>query len=155
MYLLILQFLVLLAIAWFDFKDRMIPLVLFIIALCCAGFHLYENLWQWPMFAINVGIAVIQLLLIVLWLKIKHRQINIFEQAFGLGDALMLLVVAFYLLPMQYLFFIIVSCAISMVYVLIVRIRKQVETKTQSIPLAGIMATLLMLYQSYLYFIIS
>ena len=145
----LIQFAILLAIAWFDFKDRLIPLLLFIAAFCLAGVHLYQNLWQCPMVLLNVGVGLIQIFLVAFWLKIRNRNLDFFNDAFGWGDVFMLLIVAFYFVPMQYLVFIIISCVLSIAFALIVgwRFRK----RTLSIPLAGIMAVLLLLYQSYLY----
>ncbi|MBR8534950.1 prepilin peptidase [Carboxylicivirga sediminis] len=136
-------------IAWFDFKSRLIPLVLYMAAFVLAGIHLYQNLWQWPMVVVNVGIGLLQIAMVALWLKVRNRRLDFFNDAFGWGDVLMMLLLAFYLMPLQYLFFIIVSCLLSTAFAIIIKRRTGEEGLT--IPLAGIMAVLLMFYQGYLF----
>lgn len=146
---LLLHLSALAGIAWFDFKARLIPLILYIVAFILAGIHLYQNLWQWPMVVVNMGIGLLQVALVALWLKLRNRQLDFFNDVFGWGDVLMIMILAFYLMPMPYLLFIIVSCLLSVVFALMARWRTKQEGLT--IPLAGIMAVLLILYQGYMF----
>jgi hypothetical protein len=97
-----------------------------------------------------MGIGMVQVSIVAFWLKLRKPQLDFFNDAFGWGDVLILFVVAFYLMPMQYLVFIIISCLLSIVYAFGVRWLFKKEGFT--IPLAGIMAILLIAYQNLLYF---
>lgn len=139
--LLTFQIILLAAIAFFDFKDRSIPVIIILGAFMLALWNLYQQWWIWPEIVINILLVSIQLVGIASWLKIKNHKISFFKEAFGLGDALLLCIAAFYFTPIQFMVFIVVSACICLCWAGLSKwIKKQSEIQ---LPLAGVMAIVL------------
>lgn len=90
------------------------------------------------------GFLLLQLLILWLYFFIKYRKpVNLVNGYLGWGDILFLLAVCFYLSPVNYLVFYIVSLIVSIGYALIISLLAKKEEMT--IPLAGIQALLFVL----------
>lgn len=101
---------------------------------------------------LNLAFAGIQLGLLWAYFAIKNRKpVHILKHYLGLGDVLFLMVIAFYLSPINYILFYI----ISLIFVLIITLFQQFLLKKRNlqIPLAGLQALLLclILVFSYIY----
>ncbi len=141
------QIILLAAIAFFDFKDRSIPVLLFVGTYFLAGRYLYLQWWIWPEVVINILLVFIQLGLIASWLRMRNHKLSFFNEAFGLGDALFLSITAFYFTPMQFMVFIVVSSIICLGWAGLYKwFRKETDIQ---LPLAGVMAVLLITKQTY------
>lgn len=87
------------------------------------------------------GFLLLQLLILWLYFVIKYRKpVNLTNGYLGWGDILFLLAVCFYLSPVNYIVFYVVSLIVSIFYALVTRLITKKEELT--IPLAGIQAFL-------------
>lgn len=90
----------------------------------------------------TITFLVAQLLLVWLYFILKHRKIfNIVDSYLGLGDILFLVTMVFYLSPLNYVLFYVLSLILVLAYVLIVRNVKRIDH--EHIPLAGLQAAFL------------
>ena len=129
-------------VALFDFRERSIPLIFFILLLiqsvigvCIQGF-----LQHYLFIIINLLMAGLNIVLIAIWFKTVKKKKSSFMEAFGLGDILMLLIGAFWFSPAWYLLFILASSIGGLLYGLAASLSGKAAN---GIPLAGIMAVLL------------
>ena len=129
-------------VALFDFRERLIPLIFFIllfilsvIGVCIQGF-----LQHYLFIIINFLMAGLNTVLIAIWFKMVKKKKSSFMEAFGLGDILMLLIGAFWFSPAWYLLFILASSIGGLLYGLAASLSGKAAN---GIPLAGIMAMLL------------
>ncbi|PTT03462.1 hypothetical protein DBR11_02165 [Pedobacter sp. HMWF019] len=89
-----------------------------------------------------ITFLVVQLLLVWLYFSVKHRKLfNIVDSYLGLGDILFLLTLAFYLSPLNYVVFYLLSLILVLVYVLVTKRIKGMDHI--HIPLAGLQAAFL------------
>ncbi|KIO75756.1 hypothetical protein TH53_18725 [Pedobacter lusitanus] len=85
------------------------------------------------------GFLLLQFLILWLYFCIKYRKtVNLTNGYLGWGDILFLLAICFYLSPVNYIVFYVVSLVVSIVYALFTRLLSEKEELT--IPLAGIQA---------------
>lgn len=137
---------VLLAIAWQDFKFRAVYWWLFVLlmaglsALTILGSSasaIGTNLLH------NGSFLGVQLLFLTLYFSVKQKRlVNIFADYFGLGDLLFLLSITVYLPFLNYLFFYLFSLlAVILVSIGSKALRKNSNPK---IPLAGEQAVMLL-----------
>lgn len=144
-------------------------ILLQILILICLAFICYQDLlyravywWCFPILAILLAIlkynytgieqtvtdAVCGLLflatqLFILWIyfSVKHRKlINITDNYLGWGDVLFLIAIPFYLSPVNYVLFYVLSLTLVLLYALTTT---KLITNNKHIPLAGLQAALL------------
>lgn len=84
----------------------------------------------------------IQLLLLSVYFSIKRKSwVNITKSLIGWGDILFLMAISFYLSPVNFIFFYILSLVLVLIFVLVQR-RFSKEISHEHIPLAGLQAVL-------------
>ena len=83
---------------------------------------------------------MLQLLLLTIYFSMKNKKwVNITKDYLGWGDILFLLTVAFFLSPMNYLFFYVGSLLVVLLFTMLALVRNGTRYK---IPLAGLQALL-------------
>lgn len=139
-------FIVLLAIAWQDFKFRAVYWWLFVLLMAglsaltyveTSGSLIKEHLLY------NCSFLGVQLLFLTLYFSVKQKRlVNIFADYFGLGDLLFLLSITVYLSFLNYLFFYL----FSLLVVIVVSLGGRALSKNSNpkIPLAGEQAIILL-----------
>ncbi|WP_199119340.1 hypothetical protein [Pedobacter sp. ASV28] len=135
--------LVLLAMAWQDFRDRAIAIWLFVllfIGLIGLKYSLLGRTVLFSDFKVNMIFLAMQLLCLFLYFSWKEKRwVNLFNGYFGEGDLLFLVGVATYLSFFNFVWFHLISLFIVMLISVFVR-------KTDAkIPLAGGQALCLVL----------
>lgn len=84
----------------------------------------------------------VQLFLLWVYFAVKNKKpVNITKHYLGLGDILFLIAVAFYLSPLNYIVFYILSLLVVLIYTLIKR--AFIKEDSPYIPLAGLQAVIL------------
>jgi hypothetical protein len=144
----IISAVLLLSIAWNDFRDRSIPLFLLLaeIGISFVYFYRQEIFGYFQMLGLNLLFNGVQIGIVALWMRIKRGKLSFYREAFGLGDVLMMLIAAFFFSPVYYVLFVMISAFVSLLFAGIVKLffdREQVVL----VPLAGIMAILLFAVQ--------
>ena len=135
---------VLCTITYQDFKYRAVYWICFpLLALLFSVYKIttvgFAGLFTDIMF--TCGFVLLQLLVLWLYFYIKYRKpVNLTNGYLGWGDILFLLAVCFYLSPVNYVMFYVVSLIVSIGYALIAKLLMKNEQLT--IPLAGIQALL-------------
>ncbi|BAU54921.1 hypothetical protein MgSA37_03100 [Mucilaginibacter gotjawali] len=93
----------------------------------------------------NCSFLALQLLLVSAYFSLKSRRwVNITTELLGWGDILLLLSIAFYLSVLNFLFYYLVSLAISLIVWLIWQVFSGKENR--HIPLAGLQAMCLLVF---------
>ena len=138
--------LVLLGIVVFqDFKQRQIswillPLVFFCFALKAAGLSEVNELLLSVFF--NIGFVAVQLLLLTMWISIKHKKwTSIIDVHLGLGDILFFVAISTAFSPFQYVFFYVFSIVVTLTGFMLYKLLS--KNATPEIPLAGAMSAVL------------
>ncbi len=149
MWLEFLCWILLLSVSFFDFKDRSIPLIIFVLlTLFSVAQQLYSTTY-WQLFILNTGINlalfIIQLTVVYLWFKYKKKFSRFFNKAFGWGDVWILMIATLYFEPIRFIWFIIAAGISSIIYTLVCQYFKL--NKYTLIPFAGIASILIMIYQ--------
>jgi len=138
----------LLLIAWFDFKDRSIPVVLLVVETGIV--IIYFSLNNFPNYILWIGLNFLlgffQVGMIAFGLRIKKKELSFFKEAFGWGDVFMMGIGAFFFIPIFYVMFVLLSTLFSLVYTWITRLLVK-NNHSVFIPLAGIMAIILFIVQ--------
>lgn len=94
---------------------------------------------------INIGFLMLQLLIITLYFSVKTRKrATVIGEMLGWGDILFLIVIAFYLSALNFLFFYIVSLVGSLLLWLLWRLFS--SEKNPHIPLAGFQSLIFILF---------
>lgn len=143
--------LVLAIIAWQDFKSREITVWLFPLLLLVALFHPQLNLIPLPIFEeskdfgvypalpqLLANISIIVVMLGVSWVYFKLIRKQPIAEKIGVGDVLMFFAIIPLYEPLGFLFTIQLSAVAGILVYLIFR------NKLNNIPLAGIMAVLIL-----------
>ena len=146
--LAILSALLLLLVAWFDFKDRSVPVILIIIEVIVLliYFTMHKVYGYYCFVGVNLLIGALQVGIVALWLKIKKKELSFFKDAFGWGDVLMMGMGAFFFTPIYYVLFVLVATLISLVYAGVTKLFFG-NLYPVLIPMAGLMALLLFVIQ--------
>ena len=143
----------LLLIVFSDFKTRQIPIIWLIgetIASLCLGFNLIGTSLLRTM-STNFVILAIQFLVLWVWIKTKRGKLgNSLWSRFGKGDLFMLAISAINFSALNYLFFNMVVCIISIIEWLVISLIQ--KNKDQTIPFAGYLAVGLIFLRLYLLF---
>lgn len=91
---------------------------------------------------VNLAFLLIQFLILTFYFSLKNRRwINISAGLLGLGDILFLLCIAFYLSPLNYLFFYLISLIVVLLITGVALINHSGAGK--KVPLAGLQSLLL------------
>lgn len=136
--------LVLCTIAYQDFKYRAVywicfPLLAVLFSGCKISAVGFAGLFTDLIF--TGGFLLLQLVVLWLYFYVKYRKsVNLTDGYLGWGDILFLLAVCFYLSPVNYILFYVVSLIVSIGYALLAR--SLVKNEELTIPLAGIQALL-------------
>lgn len=141
--------LVLLTMAWFDFKYRLIPLWLFIVL---AGVFLSIGWSSIPLvnlllyFSVNVIVLSILIFGVWVWFRlIKHSAVNILDVYLGKGDLLFMLIVGLYFSPVLFVAFQVFSItALLFIFGLYILFA---GNSSYPVPLAGGQALLLFVFE--------
>lgn len=143
-----LLFVILLFMAWQDFKFRAVYWWLFpLLLMALAVVKVKESNWSslgndWLYNGLFLGV---QILCLTLYFSIKERRwVNIFKAYFGLGDLLFLCCISVYFSFLNYILFYIVS----LFAIILMTLLTQVTAKKTNpkIPLAGWQAMLLLVF---------
>lgn len=139
----LLLLLALAGIVYEDFKYRAIHWWWLLIL---AGGILTCRPWSMAQVAINWGFLLSQFILLTLYFSIKQKSFtNIIDQFLGLGDILFLLVIALLFSPINFLLFFVVSLLLTLFFFLGYQYLFASPSSPKTIPLAGALATLLLL----------
>lgn len=148
--LIILLIINLISISFQDFKSRSVYWFWFPVLICLFVIKNYfENgqaqINQKENILINLAFLFVQLLLVSLYFAIKHRQwVNITRDLLGWGDVLLLISIAFYLSPLNYIVFYVLSLIlICSSWVIITLLFKKIN---KQIPLAGLQSVILIVF---------
>jgi len=147
MFLLLLISVCLLFIFYQDMRYRAVYWICFPVLIALL------SIWKVQCTSLNViitdalyGLLFLGFQLFLLWgyIFFKHkRPVNIMDHYLGLGDVLFLLALVFYLSPVNYVIFYIVSLVMVLLYAVVqLTVFKRKDLK---IPLAGLQALLFML----------
>jgi hypothetical protein len=142
--LLLISLLLLALIAWFDIRHRSVPLVFFLLEIAVAiGMMALSGIsGYWQMILLSVLIAGFQLIMIWGWFRLVRKTNGFFDSLFGWGDLVMIAIAAIHFSPFPFILFMIVS---SLAGLLWYYLRKLIiVSSSYTVPLAGIMALLLM-----------
>lgn len=131
---------------WEDLKDRAVHWLLFPLLMIEAVMirsTANESVWlSLKLSTYNVIFIIVQLLLVTIWFSIKRRKITILTtELLGAGDLLFFLVIAFFLDPLVFIPFYIISLLLIAAGWLLWSLLSLANEKT--IPLAGLQAMLL------------
>lgn len=136
---------VLFLIAFCDFKSRMIPVVFLsgeaVLSLILGYEATGMVVMKWT--AINFVITVIQLGVLLIWVKTKDAESANLLTKFGAGDVFMMAIAAINFSTLNYLLFIIAISIFTLTYWLLKNILTKV--KDPALPFAGFLAAGLMI----------
>lgn len=143
--------LLLLIIAYEDFKDRaihtLLPILLFVF-LVAKYYTFYPHLDYIKTIGMNIAFLVIQIFLAILFFTIREKQlINVFKSHLGAGDVLFLLSISPAFSTINFVAFYTISLAIIATLYFVAATIKWVNSNHQ-IPLAGLQAILFILISS-------
>lgn len=146
--MLIIKLLILVLLIWVFLQDLKYRAVYWFLFPLLASLFILTNLLQHLSYssiaantAVNAGFLLLQLLLISGYFSLKYRRwTNITRDLLGWGDILLLLSIAFYFPPLNFLAFYLGSLALILV---ILTIWKIVDRQFKQIPLAGLQAAIL------------
>ncbi|MBB2145779.1 hypothetical protein GM921_09795 [Pedobacter sp. LMG 31464] len=141
-------FVILLTIAWQDFKFRAVYWWLFVFLLVALGaLKLMQSNWQVLLADMKYNLMFLgsQLFFLMLYFSIKEKKmVNIFNGYFGLGDLFFLLSIATYFSFFNYVVYYLIS--LFAVILMSITMAFFVEKSNPKIPLAGEQALLLMVF---------
>ena len=137
-------------IAWQDFKSRAVwwPFFLFL----AVSFLLQDNLtreWHSALTesVINVGFFAVQLIGITIYFSIKERKlVLVADRYIGWGDIVFLFVICFLLEPLRLILFYTASIFLHTIAYGLYSLLRAEKRDRETIPLAGGMAILLILF---------
>lgn len=147
----------LLVLFYQDMRYRLVYAMLFPVLMVLYLFYAYQhNFWTDVLsrIALNFSFLFIQFLLLILYFSLKSRKwVCLTQDYLGWGDILFLASLAFYLSPLNYLLFYVLSLFLILVYSLILSGGRATNAR---IPLAGLQALLFLLvllleWQSHLF----
>lgn len=144
--LLIYSFVILLFfVAYQDFKQRMVSLVLFIGLAVIAIYFRLQSEEFFLQISLTGLITALQIMLLFVMYRIKNKKWeNIVNTYLGLGDILFLCILALFLPPFIFILFEVASCLIIILYVVSWSIiKKQNINSFTNIPFAGLLSVFL------------
>lgn len=149
--MILLQIVIMLCLAFICYQDLVYRAVYWVCfpILSIIMFMLKFNLsgWQEGLSHAGYGLAFLLIQLFILWIyfSVKNRKaINLTDEYLGWGDVLFLITIAFYLSPVNYIIFYVVSLIIVLLHTIIGATLSSKE-RNPHIPLAGLQAALLAL----------
>lgn len=142
-YLLVLL-LVLLVIVYQDFKYRAISWWTIPILLGSSLWYaLSSSSFRWAMLLVNNSLLMVQLLGVMLYFSIKHRQlVNLTKQYLGIGDILFLVAISPIFAPLHFCLFLVFGLLLTLI---IWGLCSIFSSHTSTIPLAGFLSVYLLL----------
>ncbi len=154
-FLLLISIVFLGAITWFDFRDRSIPLALLIGESVVA--LLYFSYLAIPGYfftvLINLLLAGFNIGLLFVWFKWRHGRISFFDKILGWGDVFLFGIAALFFEPMNFWSFIVIAAFLGGVYgAAMYFVSHNSKRAAPLIPLAGIMAALLIVSHLFHFF---
>ncbi len=139
--------LVLLGIAWQDFKFRAVYWWLFVLLLMgLMAMKVMEHNWlvMWADLRYDVSFLGLQLLFLTGYFSVKEGSlVNIFKAYFGLGDLFFLLSITVYFSFFNYVMYYLIS--LLLIIIISVGLKSWVKNPNPKIPLAGEQALLLLI----------
>ncbi len=136
----------LILISFQDFKKREISWVLIplaFIAFIAKGVRSIDNEVMVKNTVLNFAFIAIQILFLTLYMSIKNkRPVNILNEYIGLGDVLFFVVLCTAFSPINFILFYLLSTIITLI--LAIGYRTLSKKELSEIPLAGAMASILM-----------
>ncbi len=134
-------------VAWFDFKDRSIPVLLLVglIGICLIRLLSQVNIYAFFEIGINWIILLINISLLVIWFKIRNKELSFFKDIFGWGDLLMLVLATLFFSPVFYILFLLGASITGLIVGFLIKLF--FEQSKQGIPYAGVIAMILIVVQ--------
>lgn len=130
-------------VAWFDFKDRSIPVLLLLglLGLCLFQLLSQKDTGVFFNLGINWIILLINIGLLIVWFKIRKKDLSFFKDVFGWGDFLMLVLASFFFTPVYYILFLLGASITGLSVGLLIKLL--FDNAKQGIPFAGVIAIIL------------
>lgn len=139
----LLLFLSLVAVIYQDFKNREVSIAAFVgvfLPLCYVTYPGNIAYWTFNTCA-NIVFVALQLLVSFLFISVRRKEVtNIVNTAIGMGDILMLIILALSFSLPAFMLLTLVSFIVSMLQFMVGRILKW---QRSTVPLAGVMAMVL------------
>lgn len=150
--LLLLSFLLLLLIAWHDIRHHSIPLVIVILEAVVAItiMVLLEIPGYWQMVFLSFVAASVQTGMLWGWFRVVRKSGDFFDSLFGWGDIVMIVIVAIHFSVFPFIVFMVVASLAGLLWHYFKNL--MVPAASAAIPLAGIIALLLIPVQLASYF---
>jgi hypothetical protein len=138
-------------IAWQDFKDRYVHVILFIFLMLAGILMSVGRPLELVSHAlINTALVVTLVLVVWLWIRVI-RKLPVSQMMLGWGDIVMMEALAFWLPPVVFILFFTLSTWVILIVTLIYRKAKQ-RGADFPVPFAGGLAVLFIPVILYLYF---
>lgn len=130
-------------VAWFDFKERSIPVLLLFGLLGLYIFHLLCQKGNGVFFDIGINwiILLINIGLLIAWFKIRKKELSFFKDVFGWGDLLMLVLASFFFSPVYFILFFLGASITGLTVGFLIKVLYR--NSKQGIPFAGVIAVIL------------
>jgi hypothetical protein len=143
----------LVGVAWFDFKDRSIPVLLLVglIGLCLFRLLNQKGVGNVIDIGINCIILLINICLLVVWFKIRRKELSFFKDVFGWGDLLMLVLATLFFSPVFYILFLLGASITGLIVGFLINIF--FKQSKLGIPYAGVIAIILIVVQNCNFFV--
>ena len=136
-----------LGVAYYDFKDRLIPLVLFILlSLGLIIRIIYSPYYTNSLsdIVINSSVLTSQFLAVASWFGIKKKKLTDLRNSIGAADIWLLILAVFLFKSKEYIWFITLSSFVSILFAIGYKVIK--KTETTLIPFAGIASIAIVLW---------
>lgn len=143
MWVTIIIIVLLTGVAWFDFKDRSIPVLLLfgLIGLCLFHLLIQKGTGVFFDLGINWIVLLINIGLLIAWFKIRKKELSFFKDVFGWGDLLMLVLASFFFSPVYYILFFLAASITGLSVGFLIKVLFGISK--QGIPFAGVVAMIL------------
>lgn len=143
----------LVGVAWFDFKDRAIPVLLLVglIGLCLFRLLNQNGVGGFIDRGINCIILLINISLLVIWFKIRRKELSFFKDVFGWGDLLMLVLATLFFSPVFYILFLLGASITGLIVGFLINLF--FKQSKFGIPYAGVIAIILIVVQNCYFFV--
>lgn len=136
-------------ITWQDFRTRLISawlLPALAVVLLLGESDLVDSSTVIHNTSVNIVLLLLLFIFLMAWFSIRQKRLTfIIDQQIGLGDLLFLVAVAPVCAPLNFCLFFSASCAVTLVFGVI---RALIRKPLTSFPLAGVMAILLLCYET-------
>ena len=144
MYLFVLTALILLWIAAEDFRSREVALYKLILSVVPGIIYFFISKETGKSILINFSFITLVFLVLFLYYRLIRREAFI-DNKIGKADILILFVFAFWLSPVEFVFFYVLAFSATLLLTMVLLLSEKV-TRNARIPLAGILSVLFVVY---------